>query len=80
MDDVELDKLSDIKSRLVMFLVPTDDLDPYPEVEAVGIGTGGDQRPVIIVNLKEKPEWEIPFREFEGIEILWKVLGNAAAL
>jgi hypothetical protein len=79
MTDDELDQLSAKKDRLIDWLFPTDGGREYDEIDGVGIGTSGDKKPCFIVNLERDPEWKLPFDNYYGTPVVWKVKGKVFA-
>jgi hypothetical protein len=45
-----------------------------------GTNGQGDQCEIILLVAKPPEDWVPPFREWEGLEVLWKVIGNCNAL
>lgn len=52
------------------------------EFDTIRTGSDGRQNPVLIVTLLTDPApgWNVPFREFEGFPVVWKVNGKVFAL
>lgn len=48
-------------------------------VESVRCGMNGKHEAVLLVYVKDRPA-QIPFREFQGLPVLWKILGEHHAL
>lgn len=68
-----------LADQLAQVLMPLEAEWPHPEVVGVGPGADGQKKTYLIVTLS-KPIDDIPFREFEDVEVLWKVMGEANAL
>lgn len=49
-------------------------------IDCIRVGYTGETEPVIIIELREKPPGDIPFREYQGYPVVWKVKGDTNAL